>query len=205
MSLGIPERQILAHCPADAITRRRRALMRQLEGSRRIWPTPDSSARAVDLADRNAVAGVIPLQRNAPFPPRLLVYAFDNPIDAQVLARIRAEGRAMAELLGGAQAAVGGQAVAPDGAIFIYADPSCSFFGEDVDDNLLGSEETAVARGSVCLVKRGDEWTTAERSRPATRCAGCRRSSAERVGTRGRSRSAWTRTRTRGGPRFARR
>eukprot|EP00959_Pyramimonas_sp_CCMP1952_P303260 6345713-Pyramimonas_sp.AAC.1 len=58
--------------------------------------------------------------------------------------------------------------VAPDGAtVLVYSDPSTRFCGEAVDDAIQGGPELSVHRTTVSLVKRGEEWTTAERVRPA--------------------------------------
>ena len=107
----------------------------------------------------------------------------------------------MAELLGGAPAAPAAQP-APDGATFLYADPSCSFFGEEVDDQLVGSEDTTVARESVCLVKRNNEWTMAERVVPRDKF---RRSCADVAAILVSSRLLSTPTRSTASPRFGRR
>eukprot|EP00959_Pyramimonas_sp_CCMP1952_P388312 8137023-Pyramimonas_sp.AAC.1 len=71
MSLDIPERQILVHYPDDGIPHHHRILLVKLDGSRWIWSTPDFSVRAIDVADRAVVPGLLPLARNAPFPQGL--------------------------------------------------------------------------------------------------------------------------------------
>eukprot|EP00959_Pyramimonas_sp_CCMP1952_P141555 2962561-Pyramimonas_sp.AAC.1 len=47
--------------------------------------------------------------------------------------------------------------------VYMYSDPSCLFFAEEVNDRHLGNRAEAMVMGSKALVRRGLEWTTAER------------------------------------------
>ena len=105
-----------------------------------------------------------------PWAAGLNAHAFDNPIAAPDLARIRAEAKALAEIRGGvahAPAPRDGDAGADGVPVWVYVDPSTRYFGEEVEDVVQGDQEASIHRGSVALVKRGEEWTSAERVRPA--------------------------------------
>ncbi|CAE8711223.1 unnamed protein product, partial [Polarella glacialis] len=161
MSLDIPERQILFHFPNDAIPWHHRVLVWQVDGATWVVATPDFEVESVNLA----AARIVVLCRNMAFPPHLgQVYGFDNPIEADDLANLRAEGRRLAEVLGARVAAVVGGVAAAE-FHWRFADSAKENLGEIVPVDIATDPNKMTIQGSSALVDAAGDgsWDFAQR------------------------------------------
>ena len=130
------------------------------QGSCWIWATPDHEIQYGDLARHRVIA----MGRNAAYPARLIgdLYAFD-PITAAELEELRAEARALAEVLGVVEEAAG---VKREGPRWVISDTALELFGTEVPADITGSAQTFENRNSVgvaLVVVDGDErWVSVE-------------------------------------------
>jgi hypothetical protein len=140
--------------------RHARILLFQVEASKWIWVTPTLDVQYVDLARHTFRA----VPRNTRYPPGDPIFTFGAVTDATMIA-LRAEGRAVAELLG--LAVVG--PVAPRDAIWIYADTSSERFSQEVSLDLFGDVAGSVLKGSKGMVRTNEVpevWDFIERILP---------------------------------------
>ena len=160
-TFDVPERQLVVYFFDDPYGFRwhHRLLLRHVRDTLWICCTPDLSVQQLNVADHRLVM----LARNSAFPADRAAetYACD-PIDftEPVLARVRAEAVAMAEILGGGIAAAA-EAPAQAGAVWRISDTSHALFGEAVPPAAVANNDIFVRRESVALVLLDGRWTTA--------------------------------------------
>jgi hypothetical protein len=168
-TLDVPERQIMVHYPDDNIVWHSRLLLLKLDGGRWIWATPDFSIQVHDVS----LLRIRALAWDVAVPPEFRpCYIFD-PLELGELAHLRTEARHLAGVLGvAAPAPIPG---APADALWLYGDPGCEIFGQEVASDVMGNPAKVVTKGGCGgLVKSTDSfgdtrWAFVERVLPADR------------------------------------
>ena len=161
----IAEKEVLVFYEGDDVHPwHHRILLRRLEGSSWIVATPTHDAFQEDLGEaedfRILVSGeAFPRDCQNPF-------CFQR-LDSQALDRLRYRAREIDTVLG---YPTDHEAKLHAEAKWILSDPALEDFGSEVPDDVLGSGEKMVTRGSAALVHviNSDgirEWTTAQRVR----------------------------------------
>ena len=161
-TLDVAEQQVAVRYPDDPNFRfHQRVLVRRVRDSVWICFTPDLSVQVIDLAQHH----VVPLVRASPIPQRIRgdYYGIDD-IEPDVLAEVRRDCDAMAEIHGAAPAAAPAGAGA---ANWRFADPSFEKYGELVDAAAMGTaarHKTADAVGIAHVDVDGEMiWTAIEK------------------------------------------
>jgi hypothetical protein len=127
-----------------------------------VWATPTLDIQIGDLTEEDEIRTLV---RGGGFPPGFNpVFAF-APLTAEELAALRAEARAMAEVMG-VVAATAEMATVHDSS-WVYADTGYDKFGQEVPPHLLGDATSALLRGASGLVRitvaPTEEWQFVQR------------------------------------------
>ena len=159
-TLSVPEPQVLLDFFEDEggyYWHHRLLLSRGPGPAQWIVGTPDGDVEATLLTDHR----VVPLNASAAFPAAYAgqIYAFDQDTPEGVIEGMRAQARALANLLG----AGAGVAAAALPAPWVLSDPAHAGFGDEVPAAAANDDRHFKSQGNVALVMIDDVWTVAER------------------------------------------
>ena len=158
-SLDIPERQVLISFwddPNGLVYHARILLFATPSPGKWIVGAPDFDVQFADLSEHR----VTPLGRDEDLPRRYLArtYAFDVPIEADQLARMRRAGRDLLEVFG----LTGAAGAVPQGGRWRVADLAHEAFGDEIPEGVIGDGQQMAIRDSMALVCIDEAWAAAE-------------------------------------------
>ena len=170
LTLDIAERMCLIFFAADQYRWHMRVLVVRIAGARWIVCTPTWDIEVVDFADET----LVPLRRAAAFPADARPAFVFRPSEATetLLATMRAEARAMGDVLGVQVVAVAANPATD--AFWLFADPAEELFNTVVPDGIVGNAEVCTLRESsgLVLLDQGlddERWTAIEHVKESDR------------------------------------
>ena len=167
LTLDLVEKQVLIRFGADQFLWHQRLLLLRVSGAVWIVGTPTLEVEQANLSNER----VLPLTRYSPFPEDERPYFCFGALSGAEIDSLRNKANALAEILG----VEGGPSQTPTGgaiALWRYADPAHSLFGQVVVGSITSSAATFESRESIALVLSdpgggtGSFWTVAERVLP---------------------------------------